>query len=1257
MSTICERCGTSLSPKGHCPKCLLETAMPESSQSRAERLFQASLALPTEERIQFIENSVGDDREALTDALLLLQGYEEEGGDQGIPTLGSAINARLEMGATEREEVGTIFNDFRLVRRIGEGGMGTVWEAEQSGAVSRQVALKVIKLGMDTREVVKRFERERQALALMNHPSIAQVFEAGATAMGRPYFVMELVEGRAIDIYHREKRLSNRELIELFIEVCGAIEHAHQKGIIHRDLKPSNILINEEGIPKIIDFGIARATSESNSSNYTLQAQVLGTPAYMSPEQAATDGEDIDTRTDVYSLGVVLYELLTGTPPFDPERLAKTGVLEMQKIIREEQPPRPSTQIARAELKSDATTPSPKQPFGSDLDWVVMKAISKERERRYASTAALAEDLRRYLAHEPVTAAPPTLSYQFGKFFQRNKAASIAAALILLSLILGLTFSLQQTHRAQVALAGEEKARRLAVLTIADLYTQSGAEAAAKGQDEVATLWFAKAALTARTDPARLDANRTRVAAWRKQFSQPVAVFDSGEDYVSGLIWNATQDALIVFIENVYYPQIWDMKESPKRWTIPVPDVDHASWSPDGKRLALTNLHNTFVVDYPSGDIIATLNTLSPAAAPPAWSADGETLFIPGTEHLESWKPETQERHATSIPAPSRFLHLSQTADTLLLVMKHTLEVREATSPFALRHPPQPVHEESQAQLLGEGHQYAFVDPDGHTVICDTISGDILETYSGAVGPQLNGTKLWSSPSGRYLARDNHALIDRTRPEFPGPILNGFEINFSPDESQLAAQVGGKQIVSYELPSGEVIETVGDSHLPQLAVRYSPDSRLLAFSEHGLVRVWKLPERDLVQQIDTGDPRGGFAALSPSEDRLLPLGHVREDASRKTTRVYRTSDGQPAGPTFGSGGIIMNGLFLYDGDLVALAVSTTPDRTTGKMRVDPGSGFIQIWNSRTGQLVSEPIEVPSEPRGLARHPSKDLLAVACAGGERLEIDLDTYQASTLYTAPHGFSDNGAISNSGRCRYSPDGRHLITWGFWSHEVWDRDRQEFLLPPRPQESTVFDLSITDHILAAGVVVKNDRVEFLDLATGKPARANFPYNGWCMVCRFSPSGERLLLAGGDLRSRVLDWKNDVRLGPDIRTPQSPLTGTFLPDEKGIVLGGYDPVITFSDVRSGRPLRPPVPHYGGWVLDLQVINEGKDLLITTQYANPALLSLEKAFPVSPYSLEQDLLLAEIHANATISESGGLERLTRQQWLEKWQQYQKGSF
>lgn len=366
------------------------------------------------------------------------------------------------------EQASDQIGPYKLLQKIGEGGFGTVWMAEQRQPVQRRVALKIIKAGMDTREVIARFEQERQALALMEHPNIARVLDAGATEGGRPYFVMELVRGVPITRFCDEHLLTAADRMRLFIQVCRAVQHAHIKGVIHRDLKPSNILVTlHDGVPvpKVIDFGVAKAIQQrlTDKTLFTHFEQMVGTPLYMAPEQAEMSGLDIDTRCDIYALGVLLYELLTGHTPFSQAELLRAGYDEMRRMILEREPKKPSTLLKTLEEETASSVASCRRSetpkliglLKGDLDWIVMKALEKDRRRRYDTANALADDLQRHLDHEPVLARPPSTVYRLQKLLKKNRAAFVTITLVALSLLAGLAISTTLYFRLRI-----EKAQR-----------------------------------------------------------------------------------------------------------------------------------------------------------------------------------------------------------------------------------------------------------------------------------------------------------------------------------------------------------------------------------------------------------------------------------------------------------------------------------------------------------------------------------------------------------------------------------------------------------------------------------------------------------------------------------------------------------------------------------------------------------------------------------------------------------------------------
>lgn len=494
--------------------------------NRLEEIFAHAKFLPPADRAAWLDAACVNQPELRAEVEVLLRAHDAGGFMESLPCY---LKVETELARLKPEEAGDQIGPYRLLEQLGEGGFGVVWKAEQERPVKRVVALKVIKVGMDTKDVMARFEQERQALAVMDHSNIAKVFDAGATNLGRPYFVMELVQGSRITDYCDKSGMGVRDRLELFIEVCRAIQHAHQKGIIHRDLKPSNILVTlQDGkpVPKVIDFGLAKAFERrlTDLTVYTELEQVIGTPLYMSPEQVQTNRKNVDTRTDIYALGVVLYELLTGYTPFDRATLMETGFAEMCRIIREEEPPKPSAALrtmAKAKL-GDIASHRHSEPaklihtIGGDMDCIVMKTLAKDRARRYDTTSELAADINRYLCHEPILARSPSRTYQFRRFVSRHKPAVAFTAGIAATLLIGGIVSFWQ--------AAYFKAKFNDLRRVAPVLADEARQLVSADQYDEAILKLSDAI---KIQPDNIEYLRERAALFRSQ----LRLAEAAEDY------------------------------------------------------------------------------------------------------------------------------------------------------------------------------------------------------------------------------------------------------------------------------------------------------------------------------------------------------------------------------------------------------------------------------------------------------------------------------------------------------------------------------------------------------------------------------------------------------------------------------------------------------------------------------------------------------------------------------------------------------
>ncbi len=775
---------------------------------------------------------------------------------------------------------------YTLLERIGEGGMGTVFMAEQKAPIKRKVALKLIKPGMDSREVVARFEAERQALAMMNHPNIARIFDAGVTEQGRPYFVMELVRGFSIDQYCDDATLPLTDRLKLFIDVCRAVQHAHQKGIIHRDLKPSNILITlHDGVPvvKVIDFGIAKALDQELTERtlFTRFAELIGTPVYMSPEQAEMSGLDIDTRSDVYSLGVVLYKLLVGVTPFDESTLKSAGLNEMRRIIREDAPVRPSHKVSTLDneristisLRRGTDPRSLSLSMQRELDWIVMKALEKDRNRRYESASAVAADIQRYLNNEPVEAFPPSAAYRLRKLAVRNKAALITTAIVVTSLLLGTGVSLWQAVAAT-------DARRLADerFELAELERRNAIKEKALAETQrrrsrvllyVSDMKLASDALCAGDVP--------RVANLLERHHP-----QQGEEDLRDFAW-------CFLNKSVDVRQNWRIDAGSRVWGVVA--------SPDGKQIAVATGHGQVQVYRSSSGEWLQSYQLPCECRGVAWAPDGKQIVSAGSDgSIRVWdfhpnrasleRPDNESRLLSSIidvvanvkPAITFFAHPGGVMSVCYSPDGETI----VSGGYDAKIGTWEANSGKQRNLF-EAHQRELeavcVSPDG-TLIASASADDRLSVWDFDSGEHRH---TWRSPS----------------------LSNMLCVDFSPDGTCVAAGDNYGNILLADVHSGATVTAREPDTVYDIA--FLRDSTHFATCDRGgAVRVWswnrdadnelqlssraqsrwqaarrpdKIADRDR-QDRDLSKPRPARGQLDTSE-RITRTGQLHRVYDRK----------------------------------------------------------------------------------------------------------------------------------------------------------------------------------------------------------------------------------------------------------------------------------------------------------------------------------------------------------------------------------------
>ncbi|MDX2148955.1 MAG: tetratricopeptide repeat protein [Planctomycetota bacterium] len=744
---------------------------------KLQELFEQVIDLERAQREKYLASACGDDTALRTEIDALLRAHESAAKFMASPTAGSLAHA---MPATDtsaatatvtaplREGPGTRLGPYKILQAIGEGGFGSVFMAEQERPVSRKVAIKIIRLGMDTRQVVARFEQERQALAMMDHPNIAKVLDAGATETGRPFFVMELVKGDPIIEYADKNNLSVPARLELFAQVCNAVQHAHTKGIIHRDIKPSNILVStQDGRPhaKVIDFGIAKATASrlTEKTLFTEHRQLIGTPEYMSPEQA--EGSlDIDTRTDVYSLGVLLYELLTGTTPFTGQELRSAAYAEMQRIIREVEPPKPSTRLSSnsdklASIAAKRHTESKRLGtlVRGELDWIVMKALEKDRQRRYETANSLGLDIKRYLSGEAVLAAPPSASYRIKKMIRRNKGSVAAGSAITATLTFGLAGTAWQakvaSEQRDVAIAAqvaEAEQRKQAETARAEAVAQrtkareQEAEAVKQAAEAKKQAEIAEAVATFQTDMlAAVDpANLPKDPATGEPLKDGVTVVQAIEASVRKLDADAARDGALkdqplveaavrntigVTLENLGR---YDKAEPNLRRSLSIRRAELPVEHPD-IAASLNNLANVLYrqnkvaeaeplfrealaiwrTALPAGhpQIATGLNNLASLLDDQNRDAEAEPLYRESLETLRAALPVGDPEIAHALNNLASFLHARNKLGEAEPLYREALKIRRATLPNG--HPDIAISLDNLAKLLQAQNKLAEAEP------------------------------------------------------------------------------------------------------------------------------------------------------------------------------------------------------------------------------------------------------------------------------------------------------------------------------------------------------------------------------------------------------------------------------------------------------------------------------------------------------------------------------------------------------------------
>jgi len=1093
------------------------------------------------ERSAYLDNACGNDAALRARVEALLKADDQAGSFLDAPALDVTVTFDK---SPLTEGPGTVIGPYKLLEKIGEGGMAYVYMAEQERPLRRRVALKIIKLGMDTKQVIARFEVERQALAVMDHPNIAKVFDAGATETGRPYFVMELVKGVSITEYCDKNKLSTPERLGLFIQVCNAVQHAHQKGIIHRDIKPSNVMVtlhDGKPVPKVIDFGIAKATIQrlTEKTLFTKYAQMIGTPEYMSPEQAEMSGLDIDTRADIYSLGVLLYELLTGTTPFDAEDLRSKGYGEMQRIIRETEPLKPSTKLSTmgdaltgvAEHRKTNPDLLAKLVRG-DLDWIVMKTLEKDRTRRYETVSSLAADVKRHLNEEPVEAGPPGATYRIGKLIRKHRRTVAAVITIAATLIIGLVISSTMYFVANRARQAEGVARKQA----------EQAEKVAQDQRTLAEQQRKLAEEKSESLRRTLYVNSIQLADasyHEGNISRVRQLLDSSPEDLRGWEWDRLNHI---------------MDQSSMTFLGHQNEIYCLALSPDAKQLASGDSDGILKLwNWKTGVELATLRGHTGFLFSIAFSPDGKRVASCGSDQMiKIWDISKGEELITLRGHQSWVRSVMFSPDGKLLASGGDDRMIKIWD----------VSKGEEAMMVGgqQGGSFSVAfSPDGKRIasgngvqtvtIWDANSGEKLITLSGHKGYV---TSVGFSPDGKHIVSGSYDGTVKLWNAATGEELMTLR-GHTNSVNSVAYDQNGKRIVSasfdntikiWDPASGEELMTLRGHCDAVNSVVFSPDGRMvISGSSDKTLKVWDIGTcREQIAMQISRDTTVHCIAFSPDGRRIVSTG---TDA---TIKEWDVSNGEELRTLYGHEGPVFKFSFSPDGKRI---VSGSWDRT------------VKVWDSITGKELMTFRGHDANIDAVAFSPDGRRI-VSTSWDKRIIIWDATTGAEVMKLPGH---KDWAVS----VVYSPDGSRIISGGRdGTIKAWDAKTGVEFMTLQGHKGSVNQIAFSPdgkRIVSCG----GDVIKVWDAETViELMRLSGHVGGVCSIS-FSPDGKRLISSSSYGEVKVWDFATGAELMRITAAPSVAVYSVAIsPCGRSIVAAGYGGIVLWETAKPAGGYEP---------------------------------------------------------------------------------------